>query len=75
MSADVDSDGDLDLIAVSPDGPYWMENLDEQGAFGQFQMIGARPAYRMALEDLDGDGDVDLIATIDDPDAIAMFQK
>jgi hypothetical protein len=65
-AADLDGDGDLDVMSASPaDGKFaWYENTDGQGTFGPQQVIGATQQwapYSMAAADFDGDGDLDVL--------------
>jgi len=63
---DVDLDGDVDVIACSPDVPglrvYWN---DGGGDFGRFDVIAGdfRRARAAAGADMDGDGDLDLLVS------------
>ena len=64
-AADVDGDGDLDLVAASSGDATvsWFENLDGLGSFGSRHLVGAsvtRP-LSLAAGDLDDDGDQDLV--------------
>ena len=70
-AADVDGDGDMDLLAASSDFQThkiaWYKNTDGKGTFGPSQEItawgrntqGPRSVY---ATDLDGDGDLDVLA-------------
>lgn len=64
--ADVDGDGDLDLLSSSRDDNRiaWYENTDGAGSFGAQQTISteAYGAFRVATGDVDGDGDVDVLS-------------
>ena len=68
MPADVDSDGDIDLIATSYFvGIVWLENEDGQGSFGSPRPIelvesGDYGISSVFADDLDGDGDLDVLA-------------
>ncbi len=65
-SADLDSDGDLDVLSASAtDGKIaWYENLDGQGTFGMQQVISIHDdATFVSAADLDGDGDIDVFST------------
>lgn len=66
-AADLDSDGDLDVISASnhPDKLAWYENLDGLGDFGAQNIISTTqntPTIINAV-DLDNDGDVDVICS------------
>jgi hypothetical protein len=65
-AADVDGDGDLDVLSASyhDDKVAWYENMDGQGTFGKQRIIttaanGARSVY---ASDVDGDGDLDVLS-------------
>jgi hypothetical protein len=68
LPADVDGDGDADLLVSSSNLEefYWHENLDGTEAFGPKQILdGDAPGARaMDPADLDDDGDLDLLATV-----------
>ncbi len=64
-AADVDGDGDVDVVSASTVGDKvaWFENTNGLGAFGPEQLIALDrngPRF-LDVEDVDGDGDVDLI--------------
>ena len=63
-AADLDGDGDLDVLSASPAGGIaWYAN-DGTGQFGPQQVITA-PAYGAVYvyaADLDGDGDLDVLS-------------
>jgi hypothetical protein len=75
-TADIDGDGDLDVIHTTADRGYfyygadiaWIENLDGTHAFGRRSVVYTeRFADRVFRQvwpgDIDGDGDVDIAAT------------
>jgi hypothetical protein len=77
-SADLDGDGDLDVLAASSydDRISWYEN-DGSGNFGSQNSIttAANYAHRVTAADLDGDGDVDVISASSFDDRIAWYEN
>ena len=60
--ADVDTDGDLDLIATGTEGIVWFDNQD--GVF-TLQTFDGTAAGAIAIADLDRDGALDLLVSRD----------
>ena len=64
--ADIDNDGDLDLLSASlyDDKLAWYEN-DGTGNFGQQQIISIDLdfVYNVTTADIDGDGDLDVLSS------------
>jgi hypothetical protein len=58
LTADVDSDGDVDVVSPAHG---WYENTDGKGSFGWIRPIGFT-THRGATADVDGDGDLDFLA-------------
>ena len=62
--ADIDSDGDSDIVlSIGTIGwsLSWIENTDGTGNFGTVHPIGRASGIYLELGDLDGDGDLDAI--------------
>ena len=83
-SADVDGDGDLDILSASRDDDKiaWYENqVGESGAdgdgFGAGQVIttSVDAARSVAVGDLDGDGDLDVLSASKNDDKIAWYEN
>jgi hypothetical protein len=77
-AADLDGDGDFDVISVSRDDNKiaWYEN-DGFGQFGPQEVIttSAFGAGSVHVEDLDGDGDLDILSASSGDDKIAWYEN
>ncbi len=78
-SADVDGDGDEDVLAAAftGDAISWFENLDSDGTFGPERRISDRvngPEI-VLLADLDQDGDGDAISASFFDDKLAWYEN
>ncbi len=79
IAADLDGDGDLDLVgaAAVADAIVWWENTD--GAAGAWTMHTVTDSFDFAMHvrvaDLDGDGDLDLVAAALKADAILWWEN
>jgi uncharacterized repeat protein (TIGR01451 family) len=66
-SADIDNDGDMDILSVSTsqNKVAWHENLDGQGNFSEWQIITStmNSANSVLAIDIDQDGDLDVLAS------------
>ena len=79
-SADIDRDGDLDLVGGSTefDKLYWWENLNSSGTdwakhtIGNTTMWGIYSAY---AKDLDSDGDVDIVCALRFRDYVVWLEN
>jgi hypothetical protein len=78
-AADLDRDGDLDVLSASPndDKMAWYENTDGAGAFGPQRVIAttADGAFSGFSADLDGDGDLDVLSASRLDDKIAWYEN
>jgi len=78
-AADVDGDGDLDVIgaATNSDDVTWFENLDGVGLTWARQEIddGADGARSATAADFDGDGDLDVIGAMFNSDDITWWEN
>ena len=67
LAADLDGDGDADVLATCFDGcvgrSVWYENLDGNGVFGEPNVVSSLTGLRDVV-DIDGDGDMDVIGTM-----------
>ena len=79
FSADLDGDGDLDVLSASLDDDKiaWYENIDGQGSFGPQQVItiSADGAESVFSTDIDGDGDLDVLSASWVDDKIAWYEN
>ncbi|WP_084426926.1 T9SS type A sorting domain-containing protein [Aequorivita capsosiphonis] len=69
ISADLDGDGDFDILYSSHDGVWWHENLDGMGLFGIKNLIvqiTEEESNSVSASDIDGDGDLDVLSTFKD---------
>jgi len=74
-AADMDGDGDMDVLSCSIATIAWYENLGG-GTFGPQQIISTIPIWPMSVyaADMDGDGDMDVLsASVDDK--IAWYEN
>lgn len=61
-SADIDCDGDIDVVAVGG-GINWFENIDGTGSFSNKNAISDNSSVKsMHLADFDNDGDTDVLS-------------
>lgn len=80
-AADLDNDGDIDVLATSVDTfggeVVWFENLDGLGSFSEKKIISTEvqsPRSVMAA-DIDNDGDKDVIGSSQNDDKIAWYEN
>ncbi len=78
-AADLDGDGDLDVIAASSDDDRvaWFENTDGKGTFGSRQTISTNSIFAKMVfaADMDGDGDSDILSASAVDDTVAWFEN
>ena len=83
--ADLDSDGDLDIVTVAEDPEHsiaerskltWLEN-DGGGSFGEPKIVGTglNDIHSLSAIDFDGDQDVDLLFSDRRTDEIGWFEN
>ncbi len=74
QAADIDGDGDQDVIAAvsGSDQNVWYENLDGQATFGPLKVIstGVNDVRFVTTADIDGDGAIDVLATCPGDDIV-----
>ncbi|MCH7700259.1 MAG: VCBS repeat-containing protein, partial [Planctomycetes bacterium] len=79
FAADLDGDGDTDVLSASryDDKIAWYENTDGLGSFGPQQIITAAANYATSVfaADLDGDGDTDVLSASSSDDKIAWYEN
>jgi len=80
FAADVDGDGDLDVVSASLeqyDKIAWYQNTDGLGTFGPQRIISTAALRPVSIfgADLDGDGDLDVLSASSSDDKIAWYQN
>jgi hypothetical protein len=79
FSADLDGDGDNDVLSASVDDwkIAWYENTDALGNFGPQRVINGDANYACSVfsADLDRDGDLDVLSASAGDDSIAWYMN
>lgn len=79
VAADVDGDGDFDVVAASRanDTVAWHENTDGLGSFalGQTITTAADDVFQVIAPDIDGDGDPDVAAVSTQDNTAAWYEN
>lgn len=78
-SADLDGDGDMDVLCAASigDSISWYENLDGSGTFGSQRIISNSTdgAYALFATDIDNDGDMDVISASSQDYKVAWYEN
>ena len=78
-AADMDNDGDLDVLSASDDDNTvaWYENTDGAGTFGSANFVSnmAMGARAVFAADMDGDEDTDVISANWDDGRIVLYRR
>ena len=79
ITADLDGDGDMDILSASLDDDKiaWFENTNGTGTFGSQQIITtiADGARSVSAADFDGDGDLDVVSASFLDDKISWYEN
>ena len=77
MAADVDGDGDLDVLSASnfDNKIAWYENDGLQSFTEHTISNNAGGASSLFVEDVDGDGDLDVLSASSTDDKIAWYEN
>ena len=79
--ADLDNDGDLDVLATSIEvyggEVVWFENLDGAGNFSEKKVISTEvmSPYSVIAADIDGDGDMDVVSASQNDNKVAWYRN
>ncbi len=78
-AADLDNDGDLDVLSASSSKNKlaWHENVDGYGSFGEQKIISSTATWPYCVygSDLDNDGDIDVLAAASGDDQIMWYEN
>mgnify|MGYP002035990769 FL=1 len=73
VMADIDRDGDLDVVSASPNGVVQLLVNDGGGRLRPHDTAIDADAVDMALADMDGDGDTDLVLLLAEQGAVQIW--
>ena len=77
-AADLDGDGDLDVISGATVSVCWYENLDGKGTFGDRNELPGTHIYYITsvyAADMDSDGDMDILTASSEWDQISWHEN
>ena len=74
--ADVDSDGDVDIVSTNGGNIIWYENVGEKGTFSEPHIVApiADRISSLSAVDMDADDDVDLLTFSRQDDNISWYE-
>ena len=78
VAADIDGDGNSDLVSANKFGNSitWYKNLDGLGTFGSENLIATlNETTFVSAADIDGDGDIDLMAVAYFIDSVVWYEN
>lgn len=79
FAADIDGDGDVDILSASADDNKiaWYKNIDGQGTYGEQLLISteALSATSVFAFDIDGDSDIDVVSGSFYDNKIAWYEN
>ncbi len=74
VPADLDGDGDFDLVATGP-GVEWHENLGGAMTWTEHEISASFAGLAIAAADIDGDGDLDVVGSAAMPGGLQWFEN
>lgn len=74
--ADIDGDGDLDIVAKKNSKLIWFENVDGQGTYTTEHIINNTSSVTLIRSaDMDGDGDMDIVCGVYNSDKFSWYKN